>query len=75
MSSQRFAPEFKDEAVRQIVERGCKVAEVAEAVGRADYPAQQPPDADRDAGVEASYCEDLGGLRLLLPTPDQAPQG
>ena len=30
MSSQRFAPEFKDEAVRQIVERGYKVADVAE---------------------------------------------
>ena len=33
MSSQRFAPEFKDEAVRQIVERGYKVAEVAERLG------------------------------------------
>ena len=30
MSSQRFPPEFKDEAVRQIVERGYPVAEVAE---------------------------------------------
>lgn len=33
MSSQRFAPEFKDEAVRQIVERGYKVTEVAERLG------------------------------------------
>jgi transposase len=33
MSSQRFAPEFKDEAVRQIVERGHKVGEVAERLG------------------------------------------
>ena len=33
MSSQRFAPEFKDEAVRQIVERGYKVADVAERLG------------------------------------------
>jgi transposase len=33
MSSQRFAPEFKDEAVRQIVERGHKVSEVAERLG------------------------------------------
>ena len=33
MSSQRFAPEFKDEAVRQIVERGYKVSEVAERLG------------------------------------------
>ncbi len=33
MSSQRFAPEFKDEAVRQIVERGHPVTEVAERLG------------------------------------------
>lgn len=33
MSSQRFPPEFKDEAVRQIVERGYTVAEVAERLG------------------------------------------
>lgn len=29
MSSQRFMPEFKDEAVRQIAERGYKVTEDA----------------------------------------------
>ena len=33
MSSQRFAPEFKNEAVRQIVERGHPVSEVAERLG------------------------------------------
>lgn len=33
MSSRRYPPEFKDEAVRQIVERGCKVTEVAERLG------------------------------------------
>ena len=33
MSSQRFAPEFKDEAVRQIVERGRPVSEVAQRLG------------------------------------------
>jgi transposase len=33
MSSQRFAPEFKDEAVRQIVERGYPVSEVAQRLG------------------------------------------
>ncbi len=33
MSSQRFLPEFKDEAVRQIVERGYSVAEVGERIG------------------------------------------
>ena len=33
MSSQRFPPEFKDEAVREIVERGYKVTEVSERLG------------------------------------------
>jgi transposase len=33
MSSQRFAPEFKDEAVRQVVERGYPVGEVAQRLG------------------------------------------
>lgn len=33
MSSQRYTPEFKDEAVRQVVDRGHSVAEVAERLG------------------------------------------
>lgn len=33
MSSQRFSPEFKDEAVRQIVDRGYSVTEVSERLG------------------------------------------
>ena len=33
MSSPRYTPEFKDEAVRQVVDRGHPVAEVAERLG------------------------------------------
>jgi len=33
MSSQRYTPEFKDEAVRQILERGHSVAEVSDRLG------------------------------------------
>ena len=33
MSSQRYSPEFKDEAGRQIVERGYSVAEESERLG------------------------------------------
>ncbi len=33
MSSQRYLPEFNDEAVRQIVDRGYSVAEVSERLG------------------------------------------
>ena len=33
MSSQRYTPEFKDEAVRQVVDRGYSVNEVSERLG------------------------------------------
>ena len=33
MSNQRYTPEFKDEAVRQVLERGYSVAEVSERLG------------------------------------------
>jgi transposase len=33
MSNQRYSPEFKDEAVRQIIERGYSVAEVSQRLG------------------------------------------
>jgi transposase len=33
MSNQRYTPEFKDEAVRQIIDRGYSVAEVSERIG------------------------------------------
>jgi transposase len=33
MSNQRYSPEFKDEAVRQVVERGYSVKEVSERLG------------------------------------------
>ena len=33
MSNQRYSPEFKDEAIRQIVDRGYSVTEVSERLG------------------------------------------
>ena len=33
MSNQRYSPEFKDEAVRQVVDRGYSVPEVARTSG------------------------------------------
>ena len=33
MSKQRYTPEFRDEAVRQITERGHSVADVSERLG------------------------------------------
>ena len=33
MSNQRYSPEFKDEAVRQIIDRGHSVSEVSQRLG------------------------------------------
>ncbi len=33
MSNQRYTPEFKDEAARQIVDRGYSVVDVSERLG------------------------------------------
>ena len=33
MSGQRYTPEFKDEAVKQVLDRGYSVAEVSERLG------------------------------------------
>ncbi len=33
MSGKRYTPEFKSEAVRQVVERGYSVAEIAQRLG------------------------------------------
>ena len=33
MSSQRYTPEFKDEAVRQVIERNYSVAEISKRLG------------------------------------------
>lgn len=33
MSNQRYTPEFKGEAVRQVIERGHSVADVADRLG------------------------------------------
>ncbi len=33
MNSQRYSPEFKDEAVRQVIDRGYSVAEISQRLG------------------------------------------
>ena len=57
MSNQRFSPEFKDEAVRQIVDRGYSVAEVSERLGVSAHSlykwvkATKPDKTDEQAAV------------------------
>ena len=41
MSPQRFTPEFKEEAVRQIVDRGYSVAEVSSRLGVSSHSLYQ----------------------------------
>lgn len=78
MSKQRFTPEFKDEAVRQITERGYAVSEVSERLGVSAYSLYKwvgvhecllidPSDALHVADVEgcpASPCGWSDGVSL-----------
>jgi transposase len=48
MSNQRFSPEFKDEAVRQIVDRGYSVAEVSERFGAQPVEVGESGEARQD---------------------------
>jgi transposase len=41
MSSKRYPPEFKNEAIRQVVKRGHKVADVAERLGVSSHTQYQ----------------------------------
>jgi len=72
MSNQRFSPEFKDEAVRQIVDRGYSVAEVSERLGVSAHSlykwvkAVKPDKTDGQAAalIEA-LCEQRGGYHWV----------
>ncbi len=37
MSGQRYTPEFKDEAVRQVLERGYTVADISKRLGVSNH--------------------------------------
>jgi transposase len=72
MSSQRFAPEFKDEAVRQIVERGYPVSEVAQRLGVSAHSlykwvkAVKPNKADQHANELIEAKSEILKLRAQL---------
>jgi transposase len=72
MSSQRFAPEFKDEAVRQIVERGYPVSEVAQRLGVSAHSlykwvkAVKPNKADQHANELVEAKSEILKLRAQL---------
>ena len=72
MSNQRYTPEFKDEAVRQVVERGYRVAEVAERLGVSTnslhkwVKAVKPSQADEQAAELNDAKKEILRLRAEL---------
>ena len=72
MSSQRYSPEFKDEAVRQIVERGYTVAEVSERLGVSSHSlykwvkAVKPDKTERDTAELVEAKSEILRLRAQL---------
>jgi transposase-like protein len=76
MSNQRFSPEFKDEAVRQIVDRGYSVAEVSERLGVSAHSlykwvkAVKPDKTDEQAAALIEARSEVLKLRAQLKRAD-----
>lgn len=72
MSNQRFSPEFKDEAVRPIVDRGYSVAEVSERLGVSAHrlykwvKAVKPDKTDEQAAALVAARSEILKLRSHL---------
>jgi len=63
MSSQRYTPEFKAEAVRQVLQRGYSVREVAERVGVSAHSLYRWVAAARP---ETAESDELAATKLEL---------
>ena len=69
MSKQRYAPEFKDEAARQIVDRGYSVADVSERLGVSAHSLYKwvkgvrPSQTDEQAAALVEACSEVLKLR------------
>ena len=72
MSNQRYSPEFKEEAVRQIVDRGYSVAEVSERLGVSAHSlykwvkAVKPDKTDEQAAALVEARSEVLKLRAQL---------
>ena len=77
MSNQRFSPEFKDEAVRQIVDRGYSVAEVSERLGVSAHSlykwvkAIKPDKTDEQAAALIESRSEVLKLRAQLKRTEE----
>lgn len=56
MSNQRYTPEFTEEAVRQVVDRGHSVAEVADRLGVSSHQVAQMRILRGDLQLEAGLA-------------------
>ena len=76
MSMQRFTPEFKQEAVRQIVERGYSVAEVSARLGVSAHSlykwvkAVKPDQSEKQASELLEAKSEILRLRAQLHRAD-----
>ncbi|EDM46800.1 hypothetical protein MDG893_07230 [Marinobacter algicola DG893] len=72
MSSQRYPPEFKDEAVRQVLERGYTVAEVSQRLGVSTHSlykwvkAVKPDKSDEQAAELVEAKSEILRLRAQM---------
>ena len=77
MSNQRFSPEFKDEAVRQIVDRGYSVPEVSERLGVSAHSlykwvkAVKPDKSDEQASALIEARSEVMRLRAQLKRTEE----
>src|SRR6056297_3495017 len=77
MSNQRFSPEFKDEAVRQIVDRGYSVPEVSERLGVSAHSlykwvkAVKPDKTDEQASALIEARSEVMRLRAQLKRTEE----
>ena len=66
MSQQRYSPEFKDEAVRQVTERGYPVVEVAARLGVSSHSLYKWVKAVRPSKDEGRSDELLEAKKEIL---------
>ena len=77
MTSQRYSPEFKEEAVRQIVDRGYSVTEISERLGVSAHSlykwvkAVKPVKTEEQAAVLIEARSEVLKLRAQLKRTEE----
>jgi len=77
MSNQRFSPEFKAEAVRQIVDRGHSIAEISQRLGVSAHSlykwvkAVKPDKTDEQAAALIEARSEVLKLRAQLKRTEE----